>query len=239
MNQKVKIKGRNFRVIGVLKKKGQSALVNFDKAAIIPYTTAQRYIFGIKYFNAIVIEADSEANVAKTIEDIKITIRNSHGIESAGDDDFRVETQADAIAIVSTITNVLTYFLTAVAAISLIVGGVGIMNIMLVSVTERTREIGLRKSLGATYGDILMQFLIEAVTLTATGGIIGIALGSLFSFLISIVLTQTLAMDWKFAFPFIAALLGIGVSAFIGLIFGIYPARKAAKKSPIEALRYE
>lgn len=239
LNQKVKIKGRNFRVIGVMASKGQSSMVNFDKAAIIPYTTAQQYLFGIKHFNGIVVEADSEENVVKTVEDLKITIRNSHGIEPGEEDDFRTETQADAMAIVSTITNVLTYFLAAVAAISLIVGGVGIMNIMLVSVTERTREIGLRKSLGATKKDILTQFLMEAVTLTATGGVIGILLGSLFSFLISVVLTQVLAMDWKFTFPVFAAVLGVGVAAIIGLVFGLYPARQAAKKSPMEALRYE
>lgn len=239
LDQKIKIKGRNFRIVGILGKKGQSTFVNFDDAAIMPYTTAQQYLFGIKYFNRIIVEADSEQNIAKTVQDIKITLRNSHNITDPAKDDFFVETQAQAMAMVSTITNVLTYFLAAVAAISLIVGGVGIMNIMLVSVTERTREIGLRKSLGATYRDILTQFLMEAVTLTATGGVIGIALGSLFSFLISLVLTKALAVNWDFAFPLTAAILGVGVAATIGLVFGLYPARQAAKKSPMEALRYE
>ena len=239
LNQKIKIKGRNFRVVGILGKKGQSAFVNFDDAAIVPYTTAQQYIFGIKYFNRMIVEADSEANIDKTVQDIKITLRNSHNITEAAKDDFFVETQAQAMAMVSAITSVLTYFLAAVAAISLIVGGVGIMNIMLVSVTERTREIGLRKSLGATYRDILTQFLMEAVTLTATGGIIGIALGSLWSFIISLVLTKVLGLNWEFTFPLMAAALGVGVAAVIGLVFGLYPARQAAKKSPMEALRYE
>ena len=173
------------------------------------------------------------------MEDIKTTLRNSHNITDPDKDDFFVETQADAMEMVSTIMGVLTLFLAAVAAISLLVGGVGIMNFMLVSVTERTREIGLRKALGATSRNVLTQFLMEAVILTAAGGVIGIALGSLFSFLISVVLSQYMNLDWGFSFPLSAAVLGIGVAALIGLVFGLYPARQAAKKSPMEALRYE
>ncbi len=239
LNQRVKIKGRNFRVVGVLAKKGQSAMVNFDKAAIIPYTTAQQYIFGIKYFNAIVVEADSEENMDATVADLTAAIRNSHDIEPGEDDDFRVETQAQAMEMVGTVMGVLTLFLAAVAAISLLVGGVGIMNIMLVSVTERTREIGLRKSLGATQKDILLQFLAEAIILTASGGAIGIILGGALSFLASVILTNFAGLDWPFSFPISAMMLGIGVSGFIGLTFGFFPARQAAKKSPMEALRYE
>ncbi len=239
IGQKIKIKGKNFKVIGILPSKGQSSFLNFDDAAIIPYTTAQQYIFGIKYFHRLVVETDSEANVARTVEDIKITLRNSHGITDPEKDDFFVETSASIMETVSTIMNILTLFLAAVAAISLIVGGVGIMNIMLVSVAERTREIGLRKAVGATEKDILFQFLLEAVTLTALGGLIGIILGTLFSFLASLALNRFWNLDWAFAFPVQAALLGIGVSAMVGLIFGLYPARQASRKSPIEALRYE
>jgi len=239
LGKKIKIKSRNFKIIGLLGQKGQFSFINFDSAVIVPYTTAQRYIFGIKHFNRLVIEADSEENVAQTLEDIKITLRNSHNITDPDKDDFFIETQASAMKTVSTIMNVLTLFLAAVAAISLIVGGVGIMNIMLVSVTERTREIGLRKAIGATEKDILFQFLLEAVILTALGGIIGIILGTSLSFLTSLALTRFANLNWPFNFPVQAAALGIGVSAFVGLIFGLYPARQASQKSPIEALRYE
>ncbi|MDD5032673.1 MAG: ABC transporter permease [Candidatus Pacebacteria bacterium] len=239
LGQKIKIKNRGLRIVGVLPEKGQFSFISFDDSAITPYTTAQQYIFSIKYYNRIVVEADSEENVDRTVEDIKITLRNNHNITDPDKDDFFLETQAQAMEMVGTIMNILTLFLAAVAAISLVVGGIGIMNIMLVSVTERTREIGLRKALGATEKDILSQFLLEAILLTAMGGLIGIFLGAAFSFLASLILTQALAIDWGFTFPFSAALLGIGVSAFVGLIFGLYPARQASRKSPIEALRYE
>lgn len=239
LGKRIRIKEKSFRIIGVLGAAGQSLFLNFDTAAIVPYTTAQQYIFGIKYFHRIVVEADTEANVPATIEDVKTTLRASHGIDNPEKDDFFLETQADAMATVGTITNVLTLFLAAVAAISLVVGGVGIMNIMLVSVTERTREIGLRKAVGAKDSDIMLQFLLEAVILTVLGGIVGIVLGALLSFLISFVLGRTLLVNWEFVFPFGAAALGIAVAAAVGLIFGLYPAREASKKSPIEALRYE
>ncbi len=239
LNQRIKIKGKNFKVIGILSSKGKSSFLNFDEAAVIPYTTAQQYIFGIKYFHRLVVEADTEVNVPQTVEDIKITLRNSHNITDPEKDDFFIETQADAMEMVSTVLNVLTLFLVAVAAISLVVGGIGIMNIMLVSVTERTREIGLRKAVGATEKNILSQFLLEAMILTVIGGIIGIILGASFSFIASLILTQTLSLSWTFTFPVQAAIIGLGVATTVGLVFGLYPARKASLKSPIEALRYE
>jgi len=238
LNEKIKIKDRSFRIIGILPKKGQFSFVNFDNAVIAPYSTVQQML-GIKYFNRLVIEVDSEQNVDATVQDIKITLRNNHNITDPSKDDFSVETQAQAMQMVGTIMNVLTMFVAAVAAISLLVGGVGIMNIMLVSVTERTREIGLRKAVGATRNNILSQFLLEAVVLTGLGGIIGIILGSIFSFLTSFGLSKYLNLNWAFSFPIEGAIIGLAVSAAIGLVFGIYPARQAAKKSPMEALRYE
>jgi len=239
LGKNVRIKGKSFRVIGIFGKKGQVSFLNFDEVAVVPYTTAQEYIFGIKYFHRLVIEADDEKNVPQTAEDIKTTLRNFHNITDPEKDDFFVETQADAMAMVSTVTDVLTLFLAAIAAISLLVGGVGIMNIMLVSVTERTREIGLRKAVGATGKDILNQFLFEAVILTAVGGLFGIVLGAVLSFATAVALSQFANLNWNFTFPVWAALLGLAVSTLIGLIFGLYPARKASRKSPIEALRYE
>jgi len=239
LGERIKIKGRNFRVVGVLPKKGQVSFFNFDEMALVPYTTAQQYIFGIKYFHRFIIQPSSEEEIGRTVQDVKITLRNSHGISSPDKDDFFVETQADLAARLGTITSVLTLFLAAIAAISLLVGGVGIMNIMLVSVTERTREIGLRKAVGATNRDILNQFLLEAIILTLIGGIVGVFAGAILSFLSSLALSNFAGLNWTFVFPFSAAFLGLLVSSLVGLVFGLYPARQASLKSPIEALRYE
>ncbi|MBU3925258.1 ABC transporter permease [Patescibacteria group bacterium] len=239
IGENIKIKNKNFRVIGVLPQKGQVSIINVDNVVIIPYSTAQKNLLGINYYHSIMTEAESEEIIAKTANDIKLTLRELHGITDPKKDDFRVMTQADMADRAKTITGVLTWLLVSVAAISLVVGGIGIMNIMFVSVTERTREIGLRKALGATDNNILTQFLLEAVLLTAAGGAIGILLGAGISYVATIILSQVVAMSWTFTFPVSAALIGIAVSTLVGLVFGLYPAYKAAHKNPIEALRYE
>ena len=239
LDQKVKIKGRNFKVIGVLPASGGGSLFNFDDMVLLPYTTAQDYILGQKYFSRLIMQAVNDAAVPSTSADITRTLRESHNITDPAKDDFTVQTQQDLASRLSTITDALTYFLVAVASIALFVGGVGIMNIMLVAVTERTREIGLRKALGATGRDILSQFLLEAVLLTAIGGLVGIILGASLAFITAFGLSKGLGLNWQFVFPWSGAVLGLTVSALIGLIFGGYPASQAAKKSPIEALRYE
>lgn len=239
VGQTMKVRNKNFRVVGVLPPKGQVSLFNVDDMVIIPYTTAQDYLLGIKYFNAIIAEADSEQNVPQAVADITRVLRFRHGITDPSKDDFHITTQADAASRVNAITSILTTLLSAIAAVSLVVGGVGIMNIMLVSVTERTREIGLRKAVGATKGDIMRQFLWEAVALTVSGGIIGIGVGAVFSFLLSAILSRLVLAEWSFVFPLSAAAAGFGLAALIGLVFGFYPARQAANKNPIEALRYE
>ena len=233
----------NLRVVGVLEEKGGQIFQTFDDYAYIPVTTAQKLLLGIDYLNAILVKAKSDKVINPLIEDIRLILRERHHIYNPeGDlakDDFNVMSQVEAANMLNQITGVLTAFLSSIAAIALIVGGIGIMNIMLVSVTERTREIGLRKAVGARNKDILNQFLIESVTLTLFGGIAGFVIGTLFSLTTSIVLSRVLKINWGFTIPIGAVVLAFGVAAIVGLVFGIYPARKAAKLNPIEALRHE
>ncbi|HEY0010869.1 MAG TPA: ABC transporter permease [Candidatus Paceibacterota bacterium] len=239
LGKTITIEDQKFEIIGVFPKKGSLGFFNVDETVLLPYTTAGTYVRGTDYFDAVLLRAASTEVVDRMVFDITATLRDTHGIDPGEEDDFNVQTQAGLVEQVSLIVGILTAFLAAVVAISLVVGGVGIMNIMLVSVTERTKEIGLRKALGAKSSDILRQFLFEAVMLTGAGGVIGILIGSLIAFGVSFVLAQTVAEGWVFVFPIGAAVLGVVVSAGVGLVFGIYPAMQAAKKSPMEALRYE
>jgi putative ABC transport system permease protein len=232
------LKDVNFTVIGLFEKRGASGFTNTDDLIYIPLETAQKLLLGINYVNFMRIKIDSADNLDRAVADIEYTLRTQHKIKNQTDDDFSVRNTADAIATITNITNILKYFLVGIAAISLLVGGIGIMNIMLISVNQRIREIGLRKAVGARSRHIITQFLIESVFLTLLGGIVGIIFGILMTFLASIII-NALGYTWKFIISFSSIVVATSVSAAIGILFGLYPARKASKISPMEALRYE
>ncbi len=238
VGQTIEIQNEEFEVIGTFDKKGFFGLFEVDFMVLIPYTTAQDMV-DIDHYNMIITQAISEEAVPLAKEEILSTLRREHSIDDPINDDFHVTSQADAAKQVASVTNILTVFLSAIAAISLVVGGIGIMNIMLVAVTERTKEIGLRKALGARNRDILLQFLFEALLLTTLGGLIGIIFGSGLSFLASKILSSIINMEWTYIFPSSAAGAALVVAAITGIVFGLYPALRASRKSPIEALRYE
>lgn len=235
----ITIRNTKLRVIGILPKTGQKSLFDFDELLLMPYSTAQKTLLNVDFFHEVIVKVGAGADPAQVAEDIRATLRETHGITDVAKDDFFVLTQEDIVASVSTITNVLTIFLVTIASISLVVGGVGIMNIMLVSVTERTQEIGLRKAIGATDQDILLQFLFEAIILTGTGGALGTALASALSLLVTFIARESFNIPWPITIPLGAIVLGVGTAATIGIVFGLYPALQASKKDPIEALRYE
>ncbi|MCX6721250.1 MAG: ABC transporter permease [Candidatus Staskawiczbacteria bacterium] len=230
--------GIPLRVVGVLAKQGTMVFLDPDDQVYMPLTIGQQQLLGIHYLRAIDIKVDSAENINQTIDDIKRLLMQTHRIKKEADVDFTVRNIADAISILSTITDALRLFLTAMAAIALVVGGIGILNIMLATVAERTREIGLRKAVGASNSAIARQFLLEAGVLTFFGGIIGIIIGVIISYLISL-LMHYLGYDWAFIISWWSVILATGVSILTGVIFGLYPALKASKLNPIDALRYE
>ncbi|MDD7290874.1 ABC transporter permease [Veillonella caviae] len=234
VGKEIRVQNIPFRVIGVLESKGNGTMGNDqDDAIFIPYTTAMERVEGVDYLRMVYVVAKDESGIDRLQSDIENLLRVRHGIKDPELDNFNIQNMKSIMDTMEQTTGTLTLFLGAVAAISLVVGGIGIMNIMLVSVTERTREIGIRKALGATYNVIVTQFLIEAVVISLMGGIIGIALGIGASHLIG-----TLSgMSTVISIPTI--ILSFGFSMAIGLVFGIYPARKAAKLNPIDALHYE
>ena len=239
IGEKIKIKNNRFTVIGVLGPEGQGSFIDFNKTIVVPYTSAQGDVLGIRYCQRLLVEADSIGNIPNVVGDIKATLRENHNIDDPEKDDFFVQTQEDVANRLKTVTGILTVLLSSVAAISLVVGGVGIMNIMLVSVTERTREIGLRKSLGATNKNILFQFIFEALILTGAGGALGVVSGIALSAALAYIARVFAELNFPFVFSVDGLVIGLAVSFSIGLAFGIFPARKASKKSPVEALRYE
>lgn len=233
MGQTIRINNIQFTIIGVTKTKGGTGFNNQDDIIYIPLTTAQKFLAGSDYLSTINVQAVNPQSMTDVQNQITNLLLQRHNISDSSLADFSVMNQADIIASASSITQTLTFLLGAVAGISLIVGGIGIMNMMLTTVTERTKEIGLRKAIGAKRKDINMQFLAEAVMLTFIGGLAGVILGWAISFGISYFnVTQTKV-------SLFSVLLAVGVSAAIGIVFGYYPARRAAGLNPIEALRYE
>ena len=230
----IRINQAPFRVVGVLSAKGQSSMgQDQDDLVLIPLSTAQDRLMGITYLNNISIQAKNADVINKVQEDVTTLLRSRHHLAAGVENDFTVRNMTALMATMTETTGTITVLLGNIAAISLLVGGIGIMNIMLVSVTERTREIGIRKALGATFRNVLLQFIIEAVAISVTGGLFGIAVGIIGARVISWVAGWNTIVAWW-------AIVGaFGVSVLIGLFFGVYPARKAALLDPIEALRYE
>lgn len=233
IGRSIKLDNRSFRVIGVAAPKGGSPIASPDESVYIPYTTAMKILLGQNHVQTIMVQAEDAQLIDQTMEDINILLSERHKIPDGDDPDFSLRSSKDALATLDTVTGLLTTLLAGIAGISLLVGGIGIMNIMLVTVTERTKEIGLLKAIGAKRKDILTQFLIESVVLTLVGGSIGIVLGIAFAYIISNVI------NIPFIVQPLSILLAVGVSAGVGIGFGLYPAQRAAKLSPIEALRYE
>jgi len=232
INKTVKINKINFKVIGIFSGKGGAGFSNIDDMVFVPLPTMQKILTGNDYLSNIVISVKDKNIIDDVKNDIILTLATKHNIDP-NNPDFTVISQADILSSLNQITNTFTLFLAAIAGISLLVGGIGIMNMMLTNVTERTHEIGIRKAIGATKRDIVLQFLSESIILTSIGGIIGILLGWGISILIGKLMSITTLVTLS------AVLLACGVSAGIGIVFGYYPAKKAANLNPIDALRYE
>ncbi|MFH0794587.1 MAG: ABC transporter permease [bacterium] len=229
----IKLNGINFKVVGVTKSKGDQGWFNPDDQAVVPYTTAMKLLFGLDYLREIDLQAASGKDLNAVQKSVTEILRRRHRLEPGAEDDFFIRNQAEFLATASNVSRIFTLLLGGIASISLLVGGIGIMNIMLVTVTERTREIGIRKAIGAKNRDILLQFLIEAILLSALGGIIGVGVG------IGIALLIAKATQFGTVIQLSSVLLSLGFAAAVGIFFGWYPARRAAMLDPIESLRYE
>ena len=234
IGQTIRFQNIPLKIIGVIKEKGENSMgSDQDDLIIAPFTCVQKRILAISYINSIMGSAASTEVNDKAIEEMTLALRKSHKIKDGDDDDFNIKSQSEMVKTFSSISDVLTILLGVIAGISLLVGGIGIMNIMYVSVTERTREIGLRLAVGGKGKDILTQFLIESTLISIIGGIVGILLGLVSSKLVSVFL------NWPTVVMPVSVILSFVVCSFIGMFFGWYPARKAAELNPIDALRYE
>ncbi len=234
IGEAVRIKGLQFTVLGVLKSKGQSSpFGDPDDQVLIPITTGRFRVFGTDRLRSISVLAQSEEKIPDAMADVQKVLRREHRLTSAKPDDFQIRSQADFLNTLGETTAVFTYLLSGIAAVSLLVGGIGIMNIMLVSVTERTREIGIRKALGATSANILLQFLVEAVVLCLLGGLVGAAVGS------GGAAAMSSFAKWNTQISLTSIVMAFVFSAVVGVLFGVWPARRAASLDPIVALRYE
>jgi putative ABC transport system permease protein len=234
VGQQIRIRNVPFEIIGVLAEKGQTANgTDQDDAILAPYTTVQTRLSGRQFIAQILGSTSSPADIPAAQEEVRLIMREAHNISDWADDDFTVRNQTEIAAAAQGTTKVMTLLLAAIASISLIVGGIGIMNIMLVSVTERTREIGIRMAIGARGSDVLRQFLVESAVMSVAGGIIGVALG----FGVAAIIGRI--TGWSTVVSPLTVLVAIGFSAGVGVFFGFYPARKAAALNPIQALRYE
>jgi putative ABC transport system permease protein len=233
VGQTIRINRALFTVIGVMERKGSTGFGDRDDVVFVPLTTAQKRLFGVDHVRAVYVKVRDAASMDAVAAQVEGLLRERHRIPEDSEPDFVVRNQADVVQAFTGVTQTITLLLGAIAAVSLVVGGIGIMNIMLVSVTERTREIGIRKAVGATHRDILLQFLVEAVMLSVGGGLLGVGLGVVAARLVSTV------AGWATVVTAQALLLAFGFAAAVGLFFGLYPAHRAASLDPIVALRYE
>jgi putative ABC transport system permease protein len=233
VGQQIRVRNVPFTVVGVLASKGSGMGGDQDDTVLIPFKAGQIRLFGSTSISSILIQASSDNQMSTMSDEITTLLRTRHRIQTGDSDDFSIRNNSDLIKTMSSISSTLTYLLGGVAGVSLLVGGIGIMNIMLVSVTERTREIGIRLAIGARGSDILSQFLIEALVLALLGGIVGILLGAGIAFVV------TRVLGWAFTVSAAAVAISFGFSALVGIGFGVYPARKASRLNPIEALRYQ
>ena len=233
IGQQIMIRGIPFEIIGLLSEKGSQGFQNPDEQILIPYQTARYRVVGTDRLRQITVKVADLNSMNLAMIEIERVLRRAHKIRPGADNDFQIRNQTDVLSTFQQTTETFKFLLAGIAAVSLLVGGIGIMNIMLVSVTERTREIGVRKALGATRGNILFQFLVEALVLCLAGGVTGILLGSLGALLLSAL------MHWNTLISPFAILLAFFFSALVGLFFGIWPAKRAASLDPIQALRYE